>query len=56
MTTVTVFQRTLRGDWQEDDPMMGNLEDVDGEIDGDRWGTTLVAAVHETMMIGNMQV
>ena len=24
MITITVFQRTLRGDWQEDDPTMRN--------------------------------
>ena len=24
MITISVFQRTLRGDWQEDDPMMRN--------------------------------
>ena len=24
MITITVVQRTLRGDWQEDDPMMRN--------------------------------
>ena len=54
--TIIVFQRTLRGDWQEDDPMMRNHEDVDDERDGDRRGTTLVDAVHEMMIIRNMQV
>ena len=56
MIAIIVFQRTSRGDWQEDDPVMEDHEDDDGERDGDRRGTTLVAAVHEMMMIGNVQV
>ena len=35
--------------------MMRTHEDVDGERDGDRRGTTLVAAAYEMMMIRNMQ-
>ena len=33
--------------------MMKDHEDGDGERDGDRRGTTLVAAVHEMMIIRN---
>ena len=47
---------TSRGNWQEDDPVMKDHEDGDGERDGDRRGTTLVAEIHEMMIIRNMQV
>ena len=40
----------------EDDPVMKDHDDGDGERDGDRRGTTLVDAVHEMMIIRNMQV
>ena len=59
MIAIVVFQRTSRGDWQEDDPVIEDHEDGDphdGERDGDRRGATLVAAVHEMMIIRNMQV
>ena len=56
MIAITVFQRTSRGNWQEDDPVMKDHEDGDGVRDGDRRGTTLVAAVYEMMIIRNMQV
>ena len=52
MIAIIVFQRTSRGNWQEDDPGMKDHEDGDGERDGDQRGTTLVAAV----IIRNMQV
>ena len=45
-----------RGNWQEDDPMMKDHKDGDGERDGDRRGITLIAVVHEMMIIRNMQV
>ena len=56
MIAITVFQRTSRGNWQEDDPVMKDHEDGDGERDGDRRGITLVSAVHEMMIIRNMQI
>ena len=56
MIAIVIFQRTSRGDWQEDDPVMEDHEDGDGERDGDRRGITLVAAVHGMMIIRNMQV
>ena len=56
MITIIVFQRTSRGNWQEDDPVMKVHDDGDGERDGDRRGITLVAAVHEMMIIRNMQI
>jgi hypothetical protein len=50
---IIIFQRTSRGNWQEDDPVVKDHDDGDGERDGDRRGTTLVAAVHEMMIIRN---
>jgi hypothetical protein len=42
---IIVFQRTSRGDWQEDDPGMDDHEDGDGE----RWD--LAGHVDGSMMI-----
>ena len=38
---IIVFQRTSRGSWQEDDPVMKDREDGDCERDGDQRGVVV---------------
>ena len=54
MIPVIIFLMTLRDERQEDDPLTRIHDDVD-EKDGDRRGTR-VAAIHEMMIIRNMQI
>ncbi len=51
MIAIIVFQRTSRGDWQEDDPVMEDHEDGDGE----RWDWAGHVDGCSMMIIRNVQ-